>query len=133
MKTFTKHNLVDLRADIDAALLAVSEKHGITIHAGNASFGPTEVTYKLKAEIANLDIADTQGGRDWIEYTSHGGTPMKPEWLGENVVLQGRKFQIVGINYKASKNRVMLSGGASCPISSIVLVMGRKEAQQCAS
>lgn len=49
MKTFTKQNLPQLRADIDAALAAVAAKHGIKLQTGNISFNPNEATIKLMA------------------------------------------------------------------------------------
>lgn len=45
---FDRTNLRDLRQDIDAALKAVADKHGISIRAGNARFMPQSASMKLE-------------------------------------------------------------------------------------
>jgi hypothetical protein len=49
---FDKVNLNILRADINAALAAVAEKHGIKIGAGSARYLDTTATFKLEC-VAN--------------------------------------------------------------------------------
>lgn len=52
----TKDLLRALRIDLDAALVSVGQKHGITIKAGNARFSAETATFKL-------DIATLQNGQ----------------------------------------------------------------------
>jgi hypothetical protein len=55
MKAFDKKNLKALRTEIDVALKALGEKHGITLHAGNASFTSEKVTFKLEVTVNDAD------------------------------------------------------------------------------
>ncbi len=60
MQNFTKSNLNTLRRDIDAALEAVAEKHGISVNLGNARFDSTSVAWKLNlATIGGDGVAKT--------------------------------------------------------------------------
>ncbi len=52
---FDKPTLRDLRADIDAALIAVGAKHGIRLSTGNARFTADSATFKLECSLFNSD------------------------------------------------------------------------------
>lgn len=49
IQNFDRQNLKQLRADMDAALAAVSAKHGVSISMGNMRFSSDRVTVKVEA------------------------------------------------------------------------------------
>jgi hypothetical protein len=51
----SKDLLQALRSDINAALKAVGEKHGVELSAGNASFTPMNATFKLEVRTIAAD------------------------------------------------------------------------------
>ena len=48
MKTIDKNFLKSIRTEINAALILVAAKHGVTLAAGNCRFTPTTATFKLE-------------------------------------------------------------------------------------
>ena len=55
---FDKANLSTLRDDINAALAAVAEKHGIKIGAGSARYLDTTATFKLECVASGAGTGD---------------------------------------------------------------------------
>lgn len=108
MSTITKELLKALRADINAALESVGQKHNVTLQAGNCSYNATgTATYKL--EVVALGAGGAQ--RDipaelFLQYADIIG--LKKEDLHKEIILQGRKFKVAGYKPKARKNSVLI-------------------------
>lgn len=59
VKTFDRANLKTIRADLEAALAAVSAKHGIALSTGSISFNANSFTTKVTAVVANTATGAT--------------------------------------------------------------------------
>lgn len=97
---FNKANLRQLRADMNQALDAVAQKHGITIKAGNARFTENNVTFKIEAGIIGSDGIAKSKERIALE-------KLYPQYADKAVKLMGKRGpvsgKVVGYNSRAKK------------------------------
>ena len=99
MNEFTKERIQGLRASIDTALDEVAKKHGlISLKAGNASFRPTVVTFKLegrcgdgKADPAVVAILEVMG--------------FKPSILEADLSYKGKTYRVI----EPRRRKILLS------------------------
>lgn len=86
-----------LREDINAALAAVAEKHGLHIHAGNCTYNPTSCMFKLEcAERAEDGRILDKSAQMFLLYAADYG--LKPEWLGRKFKNGPNTYQLTGLN-----------------------------------
>ena len=91
----TSQSVKALRDEIDAALAAIAEKHGVTIHAGNAKFTNTTIDFKLQVASKGDDgVAETEE-RKMLK-------AMHPDLV--DAVVAGGRFKVIGYKRKARKN-----------------------------
>jgi len=97
--------LKTLRVDIDAALAAVGEQHGVQLHAGNASFerdgsnGSFKLTISTISDSGFVETAEAAAFRS-ISYQFN----MTPEDLGEEFSTPaGDKFVLMGARPRSKK------------------------------
>ena len=77
IKQFDKSNLQVLRVEMDKALQAISNKYGITIKAGNASFSGNECTFKVKLNTKGSDgTVITKEAKSWDLYKGLANGPL---------------------------------------------------------
>jgi hypothetical protein len=105
-----------IRADIEAALAPIAKQYGIEIKAGGGTFEPKRFTLKIEGAVPgdNGQIVHREA-EDFTRYATHVG--LKPEHLGQTVVLMGTSYKIAGLRLKASKNNILLEptrGGKRC-------------------
>lgn len=97
---FNKANLRLLRADMNKALDAVAQKHGITIKAGNARFTENNVTFKIEAGIIGNDGIAKSRERIALE-------KLYPQYADKVVKLMGKRGavsgKVVGYNSRAKR------------------------------
>lgn len=98
MNKITNELVTTLRAEINAALEAVAEKHGLEIHAGNATYTSTSVTFKV-------EVADVRANWD----ASIIGTGLLPDDLGKEGLFGKALLKIVGFDNNARTNKVQLT------------------------
>lgn len=97
-----------LRVEIDAALVSIGEKYGVTIKCGNGSYdgmnsGSLKVGISLKGENGE-DV-----GREGHEFTTYAKMMgMEPGWLGQEFDHGGTPLTIIGYKPKATKNNVIV-------------------------
>lgn len=91
----TKQLLVALRADLDALLPAIAQKHGVSIQFGRGTFTSTNATLKL--EIAATSVANT--GLDAYEYA-----------LKQNAASYGLTDAHLNQVFKIGRDSYVLSG-----------------------
>ncbi len=96
MKAFNKQNLPTLRDDINAALAAVGEKHGISLRAASARFDDKLVTYKLEGSI----LGD---GGEVVDKYAVALQEYHPELVGKQITLNDKRFTVVGFNTSSRK------------------------------
>lgn len=133
MTTIDKALLQTLRVEMNAALKAVAEKHGVVIEVGNASFMETSATFKLGVAVVNEDdenstVAEVKAAEVWTKAASSYG--LKSEWLGETIAISGRAFKIVGLNTRKYKKPVIIKEIATgknfvTQVESITLRLGK--------
>ena len=90
--------LKTLRIDINAALQAVGEKHGVVLSAGNASFERDGSTGSYKLEVATITSSGVVMTKEASDFKFNAFKfHMKPEDLGEEFVASdGQKFILMG-------------------------------------
>lgn len=98
----TKDLLKALRPEIEAALAAVAQKHGIVIRAGNCSFTPESATFKL--ELATIGTNGNVVTKEATAFKINAGFyGLTPDHLGKKFVSGGSEFTLVGYNSRAHK------------------------------
>jgi len=102
IKQFDKTNLQSLRVEMDKALQAISNKYGITIKAGNASFSGNECTFKVKLNTKGTDgTVITKEAKDFDRYKGlHGMDHLS---VGDTIYIQGSPYILTGFNTRARK------------------------------
>jgi hypothetical protein len=81
-----------IRADLDAAIAAVGQKHGVTLKTGNASFTETSFTFKLNGTIVG---APTVEASSMAMLGSLLG--LDPSWVNKPVMFAGKPFVCRGL------------------------------------
>lgn len=115
----TRQLLRDIRADVDAALVAIAKKHGVLLSMGNASFTAESATMKMNITAADKGTiaAVTSGGvsaktakaeADFKRLAKSYG--MEPEWLHTSVSIHGRSMEIAGLLPNKRVNCVLIRG-----------------------
>ena len=95
--TLDKQTVRSIAAETQMALQDVATKYGLTVKVGGGRFDPEAGTYTPKVSFQSEDTAAIE----WSRYAVEFG--VKPEDFGRNITLQGRQFQLVGINVRAPK------------------------------
>ena len=102
IKQFDKTNLQALRVEMDSALQAISNKYGITIKAGNASFSGNECTFKVKLNTKGTDgTVITKEAKDFDRHKGLLG--MDHLSVGDTIYIQGSPYILTGFNTRARK------------------------------
>jgi len=103
MATIIDKNLLKiLREDINAALKAVGEKHGVKLTAENAKFLPTSATFKLEVEtISENGVAITREMADLKNPHTLRLYGLTEEHLTKPFTSGGRTFVLSGYRVKA--------------------------------
>jgi|TARA_R110002167_G_scaffold100645_1_gene262549 hypothetical protein len=119
IKQFDKSNLQALRVEMDKALQAISNKYGITIKAGNASYSGNECTFKVKCNTKATDgTVITKEAMDWDRHKGFHG--MDHLSVGDNITIQGTTYILSGFNTRARKAPVnfkdTLGRGYKCSV-----------------
>jgi hypothetical protein len=103
ISNFEKSNLKVIREDVDAALKAVGDKYGISLHLGNIRFDQKTFSGKLEATINDsktgaaksaMEIALEQGGKLYI------GNNFE---ISKTYDYRGKKIKFVGLMPKKHK------------------------------
>jgi hypothetical protein len=107
---FDKKNLPTLRDEIDAALVAIAEKHGVTIHAGSCSFGEVLATFKLEVKVADPKLIEEEDRRTFRQYCGMFG--LEPKHFHVGMTLGGRRQTLIGLDLKRRKYPLRFRDGA---------------------
>jgi hypothetical protein len=94
---FDKANLNQVRADINAALLAVTAKHGIDIAIGSISYNAASFTTKMTVRTRNTDLANKTMSFDLRRL----GLPENA--IGRTIVFKGIAYTITGLNKRKKR------------------------------
>ena len=113
---FDKRNLQALRVEMDNALQAISNKYGITIKAGNASYSGNECTFKVKLNTTGTDgTVITKEAKTWDLYKglTHGPLDgLKHLSVGDKITISGNTYILSGFNTRARKAPVNFKNSA---------------------
>lgn len=100
MTTLDRDLLKALRVDIDAALAAVAQKHGVkTLRTGNATFDPGAGSFTFKLEGVVEGGQGKDASRLEMERRFDSGLPA----VGQAFTYGGTVYTAAGINTKATK------------------------------
>ena len=107
IKQFDTINLQALRVEMDKALQAISNKYGITIKAGNASFSGNECTFKVKLNTKGSDgTVITKEAKSWELYAGMANGPLdglNHLKVGDKITIQNTPYILTGFNTRARK------------------------------
>jgi hypothetical protein len=125
-----------LRADIDAALVEVANKHQVLLSTGSATFSDTAATFKLNVAIAdaatvasvaagNVSAKHAKAASDFIKSAKLYG--LDPLWLNTTVRINGSMMEIIGLLPHKHKNVVLIrgTGGGEYICSAQQVINGR--------
>tara|TARA_R110000782_G_scaffold129368_1_gene220972 strand:- start:279 stop:674 length:396 start_codon:yes stop_codon:yes gene_type:complete len=105
---FNKSNIRALRVELNEAMKSLSDKYGVKVHAGNASFSTNEVTFKLTLNVLNENgLALTQNA-EYFELVKEG-YGLGHFSIGDSVRLGSDTYVLSGFNNRASKNQIEIS------------------------
>ena len=107
MKTFNSNSFGQLRIEINAALAAVGEKHGIQMSIDRITYTDTTFRCKLNAVIKDaaptVESANSQVVKWKSQFLANPSRfGMKSTDLGRDVILRGIKCIIIGARPKAN-------------------------------
>lgn len=96
-----KEKIRSIRERMNAVLAPLATEFGITIHAGNASFSATSVTFKVDiAEIIDGKVQSKQVD-DFNKLCHLYG--FQPTDLGRKFKVRSEEYEITGLNPRSSK------------------------------
>jgi len=129
IKQFDNNNLQALRVEMDIALQAISNKYGITIKAGNASFSGNECTFKVKLNTIGSDgTVITKEAKDWDRYKALVNGPLdglNHLNIGDTITIQGSPYILTGYNTRARKAPINFTdsrgNGYKCSVRMLTL------------
>ena len=127
--TFDNNNLKGLRVEMDLALRAISNKYGITIKTGNASFSGNECTFKVKLNTQGTDgTVITKEAKSWDLYKGLANGPLDGLShlnIGDTIYIQGSPYILSGYNTRARKAPInftdSLGRGYKCSVRMLTL------------
>ena len=105
MNSGTSEKLKMIRADLEAALKAVGQKHNILFKTGAMSYNELYFTMSMKGSFLNAIGSTEDADREEFElYCGRFG--LTKEMFGKIFTLVGKDYKIVGIRPKARKYQV---------------------------
>jgi hypothetical protein len=120
---FNKSNIKALRVDLNEAMQSLSDKYGVKIHAGNASFSSNEVTFKVHLNVLNENGLALTKKAEHFELMKDG-VGLGHLSIGDSVKLSGDSYILSGWNNRASKFQIEVSKNNesySCSVTSLLL------------
>lgn len=128
----TRSLLRAMNDDMEQALKAVAEKHGVSIEVGSARFTSQNATFKVQiAVIGKGGVADTREAQDFrIFATSYG---LSPDDLGQIFPYGGKELTIVGLSRKSAKYPILCKRDGQdvrLPVESVVGGLAIKRAKK---
>ena len=106
MTTLTKQKMQALRTDLEVALKAVGEEHGLDLGIGNITFDATTFRTKLTGQLDDLPVEQTKIGKAFRTYAPSFG--ISASLLGRTVWIDDKPMTVFGWNEGAPKKPVML-------------------------
>lgn len=106
-KQFTAQMLNDLRKDLNEAVKSVGDKHGLTIHFGNATFDALSATYKVNVGFVATDDYDP-AKELWERYCNLIGLEKEDYGKVFSFPFETKQYKIVGIQPNARTNSVLI-------------------------
>jgi hypothetical protein len=106
MDIITRSALKVLKNDIDAALVALGEKHGVVLETGNGRFSPSNATVKLKISCINKggEVLSKEA-EDFKQDCWKFG--LQPEDLGKSFRSNVKEWKVVGLLPRSRKYPVL--------------------------
>ena len=96
----TRKMLVELRSQIDEALLPIAEKYQVSIKSGSASYGGLSGSIKLLLETQG-ENGETKESQEWNQSAQWNG--MRTDWLGKTIEVDRVAYKITGFNRSRRK------------------------------
>jgi len=109
--SFNKHNLINIRADIDAALKAVEQKHGMKLSLGNIRFSSDTFSGKLIGAVGTAAATSDEGSNSELKWRTafvrNYFISLTKEDLDKEITLRAEKYILVGARPKAQSQMVL--------------------------
>jgi hypothetical protein len=109
MNQITRDAMLALRADLDAAVRQVGERHGLKIQTGRATFSAECATFKVEvATIGQSGTVQTKEASAFKQLAQAYG--LKAEHLGASFDQGGKTYTITGLKTKAHAYPILAKG-----------------------
>lgn len=103
---FDRPTVKALRERLDEALADVGLELGLSIKAGNARFGPTNVTFKVEAAVLDAEgSAQTKEATEFKQLAPLYG--LQEADLGRTFMFRGKPYEIVGAKFNSPKYPIL--------------------------
>jgi hypothetical protein len=102
IKQFDAVTLNALRVELNQALAGISEKYGITVEAGRASYNGPNATFKVELSTVKDDgVVMTREATAFLQYAKLLG--LQATDLGREFEVGGKRYKIRGYNPRKSR------------------------------
>lgn len=105
MKKFDRQSLTTLRAELEASLFQLSEKHGITFTIGKMIYSETGDNVRVPLEFATVGESGLANNREAEDFKRYAAMlyELDPADFGREFTVRGETYQVVGLNTRKSK------------------------------
>ena len=107
MAQVTRQTLQGLRPEIDAALVAVGEKFGVTLTCGNGKYGMEGgISGSMNVSITGTSVDGKSGAQ--VEFEQYSWLyDLAPEAFGQAFNYGGRTFRVSGLKMKGQRFTIL--------------------------
>src|SRR6185503_3693659 len=106
MNTLDRISARVISEDMMEAIKSVALKHRVQFNYKGGSYSSTSATYRIEAAIIGAGgVAEIRERRDYKRYAE--GYGLKLEWLDQTFMQGTKKFTIVGLSTRKSKNPIL--------------------------
>lgn len=113
MKEINRQTMQILRTEIDAAVKAVGEKHGLAIQTERGTFAGHEGWFKLMIKVDDPEIKLAAAREEFNRYCRHYGvdwdrpdeTGLRPEDFGTEFAYGAVTYQLIGLYLKGKNSQ----------------------------
>lgn len=127
--TFTRKEITELRASLNAALKSVEREYGLNIGIGTIRFTDSECSFKCTAVSSvpgkqGVSPTIVKAEQDWERNAHLFG--FKNSWLGKEFVYKGKKAKVLGLMTNRPKYPVLIEQGGKqllLQVNSLIFAM----------
>lgn len=111
IKKFDRATARVIQAEMEAALKAIAEKHGVTVRGAGGSFDDTTFKAKFELRVTDGSAIEDAARKEFDQYCALFG--LKPEHFGKAVAIPGHgKWTVCGLAMNRAKYPIKMKNEA---------------------